>query len=196
MLEVLQGLMNQHGQEHVVNNQQVPNEHNEGVMAEVMQGLMGGLQNQAQGSNLGGLMGLLGGAAGQGGGGLASNPIVGSIITSVAGNLMSKFGLGQGAAASVAGGLIPQVLGGLLSKSQDQNDSSVDAGSIMNVLSGGKTAGIDFSGLLSQGMGAMADGKLDMNDLINLAGGAMGGQQAQQQAGGGIGGLLGKLFGK
>ena len=47
MLEVLQGLIQQAGQGAVVQNPEVPNEHNEGVMGEVMQGLMGGLSNQA-----------------------------------------------------------------------------------------------------------------------------------------------------
>jgi hypothetical protein len=194
MLEVLQGLIQQHGQGAVINNPEVPNEHNEGVMSEVMQGLMGGLSNQANSQGgLGSLLGLLGGGAGTSGGSLMSNPIVGSIAQSVISNLMGKFGLSNSAASGVVGSMLPSVLGGLISKTNDPNDSSIDAGGIMNVLSGGKTSGIDFGSLLSQGAGAMADGKLDMNDLINLAGSAMGGQKQQ---GGGLGGLLGGLFGK
>ena len=194
MLEVLQGLIQQHGQGAVINNPEVPNEHNEGVMSEVMQGLMGGLSNQANSQGgLGSLLGLLGGGAGSSESSLMSNPIVGSIAQSVIGNLMNKFGLSNSAASGVVGSMLPSVLGSLISKTNDPNDSSIDAGGIMNVLSGGKTSGIDFGGLLSQGMGAMADGKLDMNDLINLAGSAMGGQK--QQEGGGLGGLLGGLFG-
>jgi hypothetical protein len=193
MLEVLQGLIQQHGQSAVINNPDVPNEHNEGVMSEVMQGLMGGLSNQANSQGgLGSLLGLLGGGAGTSGSGLMSNPIVGSIAQSVIGNLMGKFGLSNSAASGVVGSMLPSVLGSLISKTNDPNDSSIDAGGIMNVLSGGKTSGIDFGSLLSQGAGAMADGKLDMNDLINLAGSAMGGQKQQ---GGGLGGLLGGLFG-
>lgn len=194
MLEVLQALIQQHGQGAVINNPEVPNEHNEGVMSEVMQGLMGGLSNQANAQGgLGSLLGLLGGGSGSSGSGLMSNPIVGSIAQSVIGNLMGKFGLSNSAASGVVGSMLPSVLGSLISKTNDPNDSSIDTGGIMNVLSGGKTSGIDFSGLLSQGMGAMADGKLDMNDLINIAGSAMGGQK--QQGGGGLGGLLGGLFG-
>lgn len=193
MLEVLQGLIQQHGQGAVINNPQVPNEHNEGVMSEVMQGLMGGLSNQANSQGgLGSLLGLLGGGTGNGGN-LMSNPIVGSIAQSVVGNLMEKFGLSNSAAAGVVGNMLPSVLGGLISKTNDPNDDSIDTGSIMNVLSGGKTSGIDFGSLLSQGAGALADGKLDMNDLMNLAGSAMGG--GRQQGGGGLGGLLGGLFG-
>ena len=197
MLEVLQGLIQQAGQKAVVENTEVPNEHNEGVMGEVMQGLLGGLTNQAQSQGgLGSLLGMLtGGGNNQGGGSLMSNPIVGSIAQSVIGNIMSKFGLSNSAASGVVGSMIPQVLGGLINKANDPADSSVDTGSIMNVLSGGKTSGIDFGSLLSQGAGALADGKLDMNDLINMATG--GGNQNQSGGGGGMfGSLLGGLFGK
>ena len=197
MLEVLQGLIQQAGQSAVVENTEVPNEHNEGVMGEVMQGLLGGLTNQAQSQGgLGSLLGMLtGGGNSQGGGSLMSNPIVGSIAQSVIGNIMSKFGLSNSAASGVVGSMIPQVLGGLINKANDPADSSVDTGSIMNVLSGGKTSGIDFGSLLSQGAGALADGKLDMNDLINMASG--GGNQNQSGGGGGMfGSLLGGLFGK
>ncbi|WP_435355072.1 DUF937 domain-containing protein [Emticicia sp. SJ17W-69] len=194
MLEVLQGLIQQHGQSAVINNPQVPNEHNEGVMNEVMQGLMGGLSNQANSQGgLGSLIGLLGGGAGNGGS-LMSNPIVGGIAQSVVGNLMEKFGLSNSAAAGVVTSMLPSVLGGLINKTNDPDDNSIDLGGLMGTITGGKTAGIDFSSILSQGAGALADGKLDMNDLMNIAGGMMGSQQNQQQ-GGGLGGLLGGLFG-
>lgn len=193
MLEVLQGLIQQAGQGAVVQNPEVPNEHNEGVMGEVMQGLMGGLSNQANSQGgLGSLIGLLGGGAGNGGN-LMSNPIVGSIAQSVIGNLMEKFGLSNSAAAGVVGSMLPSVLGGLISKTNDPNDDSIDMGGLMGSITGGKTSGIDFGSLLSQGAGALADGKLDMNDLMNIAGSAMGGQK--QQGGGGLGSLLGGLFG-
>lgn len=193
MLEVLQGLIQQAGQGAVVQNPEVPNEHNEGVMSEVMQGLMGGLSNQANSQGgLGSLIGLLGGGAGNGGN-LMSNPIVGSIAQSVIGNLMEKFGLSNSAAAGVVGSMLPSVLGGLINKTNDPNDDSIDMGGLMGSITGGKTNGIDFGSLLSQGAGALADGKLDMNDLMNIAGSAMGGQK--QQGGGGLGSLLGGLFG-
>ncbi|MFN3849916.1 MAG: DUF937 domain-containing protein [Spirosomataceae bacterium] len=195
MLEVLQNLIKEHGQSAVVDNPAVPNEHNDDVMNEVMQGLMGGLSNQATSQGgLGSLIGLLGGGAGTNSGGLMQNPIVSGIAQSVIGNLMQKFGLSNNAAAGVVGSLLPSVLGGLINKTNDPNDSSIDMGGLMGTITGGKTNGIDFGSILSQGAGALADGKLDMNDLINIAGGAMGG--GRQQGGGGLGSLLGGLFGK
>lgn len=194
MLEVLQGLIQQAGQGAVVQNPDVPNEHNDGVMSEVMQGLMGGLSNQANSQGgLGNLIGLLGGGAGNGGN-LMSNPIVGNIAQSVIGNLMEKFGLSNSAAAGVVGNMLPSVLGGLINKTNDPDDNSIDMGGLMGAITGGKTSGIDFGSILSQGAGALADGKLDMNDLMNLAGSAMGGGNNQQNSGG-LGNILGGLFG-
>jgi hypothetical protein len=192
MLEFLQGLIQQAGQGAVVQNPEVPNEHNEGVMGEVMQGLMGGLSNQAnlQGG-LGSLIGLLGGGTGNSGN-LMSNPIVGNIAQSVIGNLMGKFGLSNSTASDVVGNMLPSVLGNLIDKTNDPNDNSIDLGGLMDSITGGKTSGIDFGSILSQGAGALADGKLDMSDLMNLANSAMGGQK---QSGGGIGSLFGGLFG-
>ena len=192
MLEVLQGLIQQAGQGAVVQNPEVPNEHNEGGMGEVMQGLIGGLSNQANSQGgLGSLIGLLGGGTGNSGN-LMSNPIVGNIAQSVIGNLMGKFGLSNSAASDVVGNMLPSVLGNLIDKTNDPNDNSIDLGGLMGSITGGKTSGIDFGSILSQGAGALADGKLDMSDLMNLASSAMGGQK---QSGGGIGSLLGGLFG-
>jgi hypothetical protein len=197
MLEVLQGLIQQAGQTAVVENSEVPNEHNEGVMGEVMQGLLGGLTNQANSQGgLGNILGMLtGGSNSNQGGSLMNNPMVAGIAQNIIGSIMAKFGLSNSAASGVVASMLPSVLGGLINKSNDPTDSSVDTGSIMNVLSGGKTSGIDFGSLLSQGAGAMADGKLDMNDLINLASGA--GSSNQNSGGGNLfGNLLGGLFGK
>ncbi len=61
----------------------------------------------------------------------------------------------------------------------------------------GGTSGFDFNQIGY----AMADGKLDMNDLIRIGGGMLGGsspapQQNKQEDGGlDLGGLLGGLFG-
>jgi len=50
----------------------------------------------------------------------------------------------------------------------------------------------DSSFNMSDIMGVMADGKVDMSDVMNIASKFMGGGQ---QGGGGLGGLLGGLFG-
>lgn len=194
--DILQGLIKQAGQSAVVENNEVPNEQNENVMSEIMSGLMGGLSNQANAQGgVGSLLGLLGNSSNaQQSSSLMNNPMVASIAQNIIGNIMQKFGMNSNVASGIVANMLPSVLGGLISKTNDPQDSSIDMGGIMNVLSGGKTSGIDFGSILSQGANVMADGKLDMNDLINLASG--GGNQNSQGAGGMMGSLLGGLFGK
>ena len=198
MLEVLKGLIQQAGQSAVVQNNEVPNEHNEDVMGEVMQGLLGGLTNQAnQQDGVSSLLGFLTGGGNRpvGESNLMNNPIVSSISQSVMGNIMSKFGLSNSAASGVVGSMIPQVLGGLITKINNPNDSSIDIGSMMGVLSGSKTQGIDFSTILSQGNDDMADGKLDISDLAKIKNETS--NHTQTSGGGGLmGSILGSLFGK
>ena len=59
----------------------------------------------------------------------------------------------------------------------------VDGNSILGAATGQQ--GVDWMGMAGS---AMADGKLDMNDLMRVAGSQMGG-------GGGLGGMLGGLLG-
>jgi hypothetical protein len=218
MLEQLMNLVKDHSDEAIVKNPAIPNEHNESAMATVAQSILGGLQGEAQGGNLGGLLGLLSGKGGQGGG-LMSNPIVAGIAQSAIGSLMQKFGVSNGAASGIIGQMLPSILGSMISKTSNAGDSSMDFNGILGSLMGGaqpqqqaESGGLGglLGGLLGggqqqqqQGGGfdfnqigyALADGKLDMNDLMRVGGSLMGGGGQQQQAGGGLGGLLGGLFG-
>lgn len=175
MLEQLMGLIQDHSQDAIVNNPAIPNEHNNDAMQTILGAITGGMQQQAQSGQggLAGLAGLLGGQAGQGGSSLMSNPIVAGIAQQAVGSLMQKFGLGNSAAAGIVSQVLPGVLGSMISKTNDPNDNSFNMTDIM---------------------GVMADGKVDMNDVMNIAGKFMGGGQ-QGGAAGGLGGLLGGLFG-
>jgi hypothetical protein len=177
MLEQLMGLIQDHSQDAIVNNPAIPNEHNNSAMETIMGAITGGMQQHAQAGQGGmaGLAGLLGGQSGNGGSGLMSNPIVAGIAQQAIGGLMAKFGMGNGAAAGIVSQVLPGVLGSMISKTNDPQDSSFNMSDIM---------------------GVMADGKVDMGDIMNIAGKFMGGgQQQQAQGGGGLGGLLGGLFG-
>lgn len=175
MLEQLMGLIQDHSQDAIVNNPAIPNEHNDSAMQTILGAITGGMQQQAQGGGAGlaGLAGLLGGQAGTSGSGLMSNPIVAGIAQQAIGGLMQKFGIGNSAAAGIVSQVLPGVLGSMISKTNDPQDSSFNMSDIM---------------------GVMADGKVDMGDIMNIAGKFMGGGGQQQQAGG-LGGLLGGLGG-
>lgn len=196
MLEQLMGLIQDHSQEAIVKNPAIPNQHNNDAMQTVLQSVMGGLQNEAQGGNVGGLMGLLSGQSGQGGS-LMNNPIVAGIAQNAIGSLMEKFGLSNSAAGNIIAQVLPGVLSSMISKTSNPNDSSIDFGGIMGSLLGGGQAqqtqqqgGFDFNQIGY----AMADGKLDMNDVMRIGGSLLGG--GGNSGGGGLGGMLGGLFGR
>lgn len=162
----------------IVNNPGIPNEQNNAAIETVAQSMMGGLSQQAQGGGLGNLLGMVVG----GGSNVQDSPVTQGVQQHVEQNLMQKLGISPQVAMSVAAALVPMVLGKLMNKAADPNDSSVDGNTIMGAATGQQ--GTDWMGMASS---AMADGKLDMNDLIRQAGGG--------QTGGGLGGMLGGLFG-
>lgn len=175
MLEQLMGLIQDHSQEAIVNNPAIPNEQNDSAMQTILGAITGGMQQQAQsgGAGMAGLVGLLGGQSGTSGSGLMSNPIVAGIAQQAISGLMQKFGIGNGAASGIVSQVLPSVMGSMIKQTNDSTNSAFNMSDIM---------------------GVMADGKVDMSDIMNIAGKFMGGGQ-QQQGGGGLGGLLGGLFG-
>ena len=197
MLEQLMSLIQDNSQDAIVNNPAIPNQNNNAAMQTVFQSVVGGLQNEAQGGNLSGLMGLLSGQAGQGGS-LMNNPIVAGIAQNAIGSLMEKFGLSNSAAGNIIAQVLPGVLGSMISKTSNPNDNSMDFGGIMGSLLGGQApqqqqqGGFDFNQIGY----ALADGKLDMNDVMRIGDSLLGGNSGNAGGAGGLGGLLGGLFGK
>ena len=206
MLDQLLGLIQDHSQQAIVQNPAVPNEKNGEVMETLLGSITGGLQEQAQSGNIQGIMGLLSGNSGTSSSGLMSNPIVAGIASKAINAIMQKFGMSSGAAGGIVSSVLPGVLGSLISKVSNPGDSSLDFNGMLGGLLGGgsntaapqtQSSGFDFNQIGY----AMADGKLDMNDLMRMGGSLMGGNNAapannQQQSGGmDLGGLLGGLFG-
>ena len=181
MFETLMNLVKQQSGDAIVNNPAIPNSQNDDAMQAVSSGILGGLQQQAQGGGIGNLMGTLTGQGGEGQG-----QVTEGVQQNVQQSLMEKLGISPQVAMSVAGMVVPMVLGKLMNKAQDPNDSSVDGNSIMGAATGQQ--GTDWMGMASS---AMRDGKLDMSDLMGMVSGQRGGQQS----GGGLGSMLGGLFG-
>jgi hypothetical protein len=188
MFETLMNLVQQQSGQAVINNPAIPNHQNEDAMSAITGGIMSGLQQQAQGG-AGGLGGLLSMVMGQGGNADHSQVAQG-VQGNVQQNLMEKLGISPQVAMSVAASVVPMVLGKLMSKAQDPNDHSVNQNDLMNQISGQQGGGMDWMGAASS---AMADGKLDMGDLMRVMANQGGGGQ---QGGGGLGGMLGGLFGR
>jgi hypothetical protein len=185
MFEQLTQLVQQFGQDDVVKNNAIPNEQNEAVMEEAGSCIFSSLQKMASEGGAEKLGGLLQGNNAQD----SSNPAVQEITQQLSGSLGEKFGLDSTTAAGVAGSMIPKILGGLVNKANDPNDS-FQITDLVGAISGGsgQTSGImdAISKYGTQfGLDQNADGKLDMNDAI-----------AATKSSGGIGGFLGKLFNK
>ena len=200
MLDQLVDLIKGLAGDSVVNNPDVPNEHNDDVVAEATKTVASGLQNMVAGGGLQNILSLFGGGGGQQttGKGLLSNPIVNMMIGHFASKLMSKFGLGSNQASGVANNLIPNVLSGLINKTNDPNDSNFTLDNLLHSLTGGQStqvaqeqqasgdSGFSFQNLISQFTGGgsqQSGGGGGIMDIVKkIAGGA---QNQQQQSGGG-----------
>jgi len=198
MLEQLLDLVKEHSQDAIVNNPAIPNQYNGAAQQTILDSVLGGLQGHAQGGGMTDIIALLSGKGG-GRGGLMNNPIVGGISQNAIGGLMEKFGLSNSAAGGIVAQVLPGLLGSMISKISNPNDNSMDFNSVLGGLMGGGGqqqvqggGGFDFNQIGY----ALADGKLDMNDLLRVGGSMLGGGQQQQQGGGGLSSLLGGLFGK
>ena len=184
MFDQLTELVKQFGGEAVVNNPAVPNEQNEAVMEETGGSILSGLKDMVAGGNLGDLTGMLTGKTPID----MNNPVVKELAEKVTWNLGSKFGLSPEAAGGVAGGLIPQVLNGLVNKAKDPNQPGFNVTDLVGAISGGNGGGLmdavsKYGGMF--GLDQDGDGKVGMSDAVS----------AVTKKSGGLGGLLGKLFG-
>jgi hypothetical protein len=201
MLEQLLDLVKQVGQQTVVENPAVPNEKNNDVLAEATSSIAGGFQNILSGGGLQSLLGLFGGGGNAAAGGsqmsLTNNPIVSMITGHFMNKLMSKFGIQSSAASGIAASLIPTVLGKLIHKTNDSNDSSFDLKGILGGLIGGGGAsatsnaaasggGFDLGGMLSKVLASGGDHNEFQDLLANVTGGAQQAQAQQAQSGTGL----------
>ncbi|MBU1820456.1 MAG: hypothetical protein KKG00_02940 [Bacteroidetes bacterium] len=204
MLDQLLGLIQDHSLEAVVKNPAVPDQHNNDVMQTMMGSIMGGLQQEAQSGNMSGLIGLLSGQSVKGeSAGVMNNPIVSNIATNAVRGIMEKFGISGTAANGIVASVLPMVMSSLIGKISNPNDNSIDFNELLGGLMGGAgnaSAGVQSGGFDFNQIGyAMADGKLDMNDLMRMGGSLLGGgaqgAPKKEQEGLDLGGLLGGLFG-
>lgn len=154
MFETLMNLVKQNAGQSVINNPAIPNDQNDTVMQTVTGSIMSGLGQQAQGGGLGSLLGMVTGQ----GGSVDGHPATQGVQQHVEQDLMSKLGISPQVAMSVAGALVPIVLGKLMNKANDPNDSSVDAGGLMSALGGGQ-GGQQAGGGLGGMLGGLLGGR-------------------------------------
>jgi hypothetical protein len=169
MLQQLAALIKQQAQTTVIENPDIPNHQNEAVMALAGDSVLGGLQN-ALGS--GGIKDVLQMFTGMSN--VNNSPVTQNIAASFIQNLVGKLGIGQQQASGIAQSLIPSILSGLVSKTNDSADNGFNMQGLFNQLSGGKAQGFDVQGLLGKftqgGLDKDGDGDTDMQDIMKMFG--------------------------
>jgi len=188
MIENLLGLVKEYAGSAVVNNPSVPNTKNNLAIQSIAEGVLGGLKQEASGSGFGNIVGMLTS------GGNVSKSVTNTVQTSVIDSLMSKVGINNTLAKSIAAQVVPSVLNSLSHKASDAKNTTFDVGSILSSLTGGKTKGIDVQSLVDHSVGN-GDGKLDLNDVLSFFSKTQSGTAKNQQSGGGLLGALGGLLG-
>ncbi len=138
MLENLMDLVKNFAGDSIINNPDIPNEHNDAAVGTVSNSIMDTLKSAIGSGQLSDVTSFLGGQ----GGDLNANPLFQNINGNVIQNLMNQFNLNQGQASGIAGNLIPSVLQNLISKTNDPSDNSFDLQGIIGSLSGGGGNGI------------------------------------------------------
>lgn len=165
MLEELMNRVRQYARSTVVENPEVPNEHNEDVMRQAGSSIFSELQGLANNNDADGLSGLLRGEE--------SHPAMAGVKNNFADNIVQKFGINAGSAKNIAGSLIPLVLGSLLQRpgaAYDNNTLSLR--SIISSVTGGNN--VRGNGLLSNlgvklGLDRDRDGDVDLADITRMA---------------------------
>ena len=147
MFEQFMQLVQQYGQQSVVNNPDVPNEHNEGVMKEAGSAIMSVLGGEPE-------------KAGE----ILDNPdhpavqqIQGNFIT----NIMQKFGISESAAGSIATTLIPTVMASL---KNGGGGTGFNIQEILQSVGGGNLGSIGAK----LGLDKDGDGDVDLNDVTKM----------------------------
>lgn len=176
MLDQLIQMIQQSGQQSVVENNEVPNEHNEAVMAEAQNSIISGLNNAASTGEINSLMESV--QSGQ----ANSNPAVQQISNNFMGSIMEKFGINSSTAASIASSIIPMVIGKMMNKGAQGNaGGGFDLGGLLASLTGGGNnanngAAAGNGGLMDMassigakmGLDKDGDGDVDMNDITKM----------------------------
>lgn len=191
MLKELFELVKGQATETVINNPAVPNEQNNEVVAEATNTVASGLRNIVAGGGVQSLLGLFGG--GNDKKTLLGNPIVSMMMGHFAGKLMNKFNMNNTQANNLSGTLIPNVLGSLINKTNDPNESGFSIEKLLGSITGNKTGLANEQGTGGGGLqdllaqltgGGSTGGSGGIMDIVkNMAGGA---QQQQQSNGGGL----------
>lgn len=161
MFEQLSQILQQQGQQSVVENPDVPNEHNGAVLQEANNSIFDGLKNLLAKSNPQDAANMLQNGDFQD----AANPAVSQISGSFVENISRKFGISPERAQSIAATLIPMVLSKLTGKAKDPNETGFNIQDMLGNLQGGNLQQTASNVGAKLGLDKDGDGDVDMGDL-------------------------------
>ncbi|HWW43319.1 hypothetical protein [Pedobacter sp.] len=142
MLENLKQLVTESAQDAIVNNSEVPNEHNEAAIQAASGSIFDTLKDQLSSGNIGSLIDAFKG-------GDVANSDVAQQATSSFTDKLAGLGINAESAKNIASSLIPGILDKFVNKTNDPNDSSFDIKDVLSKISG-------------------PDGKFQLSDLTDL----------------------------
>jgi len=169
MFEQLTQLIQQSGLQSVINNPEVPNEHNDAVIAEAQNSILstfGQLNANGETQQVNEALES------------ADHPVTQNIQQNFAGNIMEKFGINSATATSIAATLIPTVLNAIKGGGASGASGGFNIQDILSSLggtnfgSGGFGSGNIQSSINSiggkLGLDKDGDGDVDLNDVTKM----------------------------
>ncbi len=168
MLEQLMDLVKNFGKDTVVENPAIPNEQNQEVLADATKTITSGFQNVLAGGGLQNILDLFKGS--NGAGSLQKNPMVTMMVGHFISKLVGKYNLSPASASNVANNLIPNVLNGVITETNNTQNPGFTLDGLIGSLTGGGGGGTQLQDLLNQFTGGTAGnnggGGFDIQDII------------------------------
>ncbi|SHF65879.1 hypothetical protein [Pedobacter caeni] len=164
MLENLNELVKESTQDAIVNNPAIPNEQNEAAIQAASGSIFDSLKQQLSSGNIGGLVDAFKG-------GNVEGSAVAQDASSGFVDKLAGMGINLDSAKAIAASVIPGIIGKLINKTNDPNDSSFNIQDVLTKISG-------------------EDGKFQLSDLTELFNGNKEGEAKE-----GEGGIVDKLKG-
>ena len=144
MLDQLLKLVEQSAQAPIVQNKDIPDQLNNAAIKEVTNQILTSLKGQVGQGNIQQVISLFQ----SNNAGRQTNPVVATIISSVASSLTTKFNISTQVAQSVANNLVPAVINQVIQKTNDPKDIDFDLQQMMRGMSGNNS--LDISSFTSK----------------------------------------------
>jgi hypothetical protein len=167
MLQELINLVKESAGNTIANHPAIPVDKKEEAVQITGTSVIDGLKNSLMTGNLKDVLKLFSGN----GADTTTSPVTQNVNNTLTENLSHKLGIPSSQAGGIASAIIPMILGKLVNKTNDPNDSSFDLQSMLNQFSGGKTSGMDIGAIMNKFKGGLdkdGDGDVDFQDLSSM----------------------------